>query len=117
MTFVVCVSALFLAGIAAQDKVSRRTEAKPSAQSAEISAGEKVYVQQCDACHFPHSAAKKIGPGLKGIYRKAKFADGKAVSDATMIGWVKNGGKNMPPLAKNLNADEMRELIAYLHTL
>ncbi|HET9401543.1 MAG TPA: cytochrome c, partial [Candidatus Acidoferrales bacterium] len=72
---------------------------------------------QCAACHFASSTAKKIGPGMKGIYRKGKFADGRAVSDANMISWIRNGGKNMPPLASNLNADEIRQVIAYLHTL
>lgn len=117
------VAAVFLCAALAQSGPARQNKVAPSAPSktatgaADVAAGKNVYAAQCDACHYPHSAAKKVGPGMKGIYRKAKFADGRAVSDANMISWIRNGGKNMPPLATNLNAEELREVIAYLHTL
>ena len=101
---------------APQNKSASKSPERIAASSDAI-AGRQIYSQQCAACHFASSAAKKIGPGMKGIYRKPKFADGRAVSDANMISWIRNGGKNMPPLASNLNADEIRQVIAYLHTL
>lgn len=111
------VAAIAFGDLAAQNKNGGSAADARANVTAEIAAGKIVYDAQCEACHFPHSAAKKVGPGLKGIYRRGKFADGRAVSDASMSGWIRNGGKNMPPLAKNLSADEIRGVLAYLHTL
>ena len=102
---------------AAQQKKTAPAPASNSTAAASVGAGQKIYAAQCDACHFPRSAAKKVGPGLKGIYRKAKFADGKPVTDAGMTAWIRDGGKDMPPLGDKINAEELRHLLAYLRTL
>jgi len=101
---------------AAQEQKSTRPLANSSGAT-NVAAGQKIYAAQCEACHFPHSAAKKVGPGLKGIFHKAKFADGKPVTDAGMTAWIRDGGKDMPPLSDKINAEELRELLAYLRTL
>lgn len=101
---------------AAQQQKSTRPLAN-SAGATNVGAGQKIYAAQCDACHFPRSAAKKVGPGLKGIFHKAKFADGKPVTDASMTAWIRDGGKDMPALGDKINAEELRELLAYLRTL
>lgn len=89
----------------------------PAYSPAEIASGKKVYGKQCEICHFSGSKAKKIGPGLAGIYARGKFADGKKVDDASMRGWIGIGGKNMPGFKTALKADEIRDLIAYLHSI
>jgi mono/diheme cytochrome c family protein len=112
--------ALLVFGAAMNGAEQQQRSARPlanSAGAANVAAGQKVYAAQCEACHFPHSAAKKVGPGLKGVYGKAKFANGKAVSDASMTAWIRDGGKDMPPLGDKINAEELRELLAYLRTL
>ena len=101
---------------AQQKKTGPAPTSNPTA-AANVAAGQKIYAAQCDACHFPRSAAKKVGPGLKGIYRKPKFADGKPVTDASMTAWIRDGGKDMPPLGDKINAEELRQLLAYLRTL
>src|ERR1700686_4574348 len=70
---------------------------------AAIQRGLVVYKDRCAICHFSESDAKKIGPGLKGIYKRGKFADGGKVDDASMEKWILNGGKNMPPFRPVLN--------------
>ena len=87
------------------------------ASAGDAAAGKKVFAEQCDACHFANSAAKKVGPGLKGIYRRGKFATGKPVTDEAMRAWIQNGGKDMPAFKDNITTQELREVIAYLHTL
>ena len=111
------VSASAVVSGAAQQKKTAPAPASNSTAAANVAAGQKIYAAQCDACHFPRSAAKKVGPGLKGIYRKAKFADGKTVTEASMTAWIRDGGKDMPPLGDKLNAEELRQLLAYLRTL
>lgn len=79
--------------------------------------GRVVYKRNCEICHHPTSTAKKIGPGLKGIYERKKFADGKPVNDDTMRAWIEDGGKDMPQFKNTLRAAQISDLIAYLRTL
>jgi mono/diheme cytochrome c family protein len=112
--------ALLVFGAAMSGAAQQQKSSRPLANSSgatNVAAGQKVYAAQCEACHFPHSAAKKVGPGLKGIFHKAKFADRKPVTDAGMTVWIRDGGKDMPPLSDKINSEELRELLAYLRTL
>ena len=79
--------------------------------------GKEVYRMSCGICHFETSAQKKIGPGLKGIYKRGKFADGKGVDDKAMRAWIESGGKDMPPFRDVLTSAQIADLIAYLKTL
>jgi hypothetical protein len=47
-----------------------------SRTAAVVNAGRIVFNQRCEICHFSESTAKKIGPGLKGLFGRARFADG-----------------------------------------
>jgi len=84
--------------------------------STSLAHGKGLYDGRCEICHFSTSTAKKIGPGLKGVGTRGKFADGSKVDDDKLRRWIVKGGKNMPGFA-DLNADEVRDLIAYLKTL
>ncbi len=82
-----------------------------------IARGLKVYKDRCAICHFSESDARKIGPGLAGIYKHGKFANGGKVEDASMEKRILNGGKDMPPFKSVLNPSQVSDLIAYLRTL
>jgi cytochrome c len=84
---------------------------------AAIATGQKIYAKQCGLCHYATSKAKKIGPGLANIYPGGKFANGKKVDDAAMRVWIESGGKDMPGFKETLKPVEIRDLLAYLHTL
>ena len=88
-------------------------QGEPSA----ITRGRAIYQQRCEICHFSASEAKKIGPGLKGIYKRGKFLDGRRVDDASMERWIAEAGKDMPPLKGVLNPSQIRDLLSYLKTL
>ncbi len=88
-------------------------QGEPSA----ITRGRANYQQRCEICHFRASEAKKIGPGLKGIYTRGKFADGRRVDDASMEKWIVEGGKDMPPFKAVLNPSQIRDLLSYLKTI
>jgi cytochrome c2 len=79
--------------------------------------GKAVFEEQCEICHYTASNEKKIGPGLKGIFRYGKFSDGKKVDDKSMRAWIENGGKDMPSFKESLNPDQIDNLIAFLRTL
>ncbi len=103
----------------AQSKPSRQAppaRARPS-DKASFDSGKKLYAEQCAICHFETSTAKKVGPGLKGLSRRGKFADGKPVTDDSLRVWIENGGKNMPSFKSMLSAEEIRALVLYTKSL
>lgn len=81
------------------------------------SRGQTLYANHCAICHYDKSEAKKMGPGLKGIYERGEFANGKKVDDAGMTTWIREGGEDMPPMEDELEPEEIRALVAYLKTL
>jgi mono/diheme cytochrome c family protein len=114
-------AAIFSVRAIAQDKISpakkASIEAQPIGSPAAIARGLTVYKDRCAICHFSESDARKIGPGLKGIYKRGKFTDGGKVEDASVENRVLNGGKDMPPFKPVLSAGQIRDLIAFLRTL
>jgi cytochrome c2 len=101
----------------AMGQTASKKSPHPSASaSTSLARGKGLYDARCEICHFSASTAKKIGPGLKGMGTRGKFADGSKVDDDKLRRWIVKGGKNMPGFA-DLNADEVRDLIAYLKTL
>ena len=93
----------------------KKEESKPPKGNA--LRGRQLFEDQCSICHFSASNAKKIGPGLKAIFRTGKFANGKKVDDVSMRAWIENGGVDMPAFKESLNAQQVSDLIAFLRTL
>ena len=78
--------------------------------------GKEVF-EQCAVCHNADSDEKKMGPGLKGLFKKEKMADGKAPTEANVRTKVNAGGNGMPAYEDMLSKEERDNLIAYLKTL
>src|SRR5579863_2848247 len=116
ISIVLMVTALVAAGTQSQKPQQKSTPA-PATISAQIASGKQVYALQCSVCHFAQSTEKKIGPGMKGIYSRGKFAGGGKVDDESMRKWIESGGKDMPAFKDSLKPNEVRDLLAYLHTL
>ncbi len=93
----------------------KKEESKASKGSA--LRGRQLFEEQCAICHFSATNEKKIGPGLKAIYRNGKFANGKKVDDVSMRAWIENGGVDMPAFKESLSAQQIADLIAFLRTL
>jgi mono/diheme cytochrome c family protein len=87
-----------------------------SAQKGDAAKG-KVVFEQCAVCHNADSDEKKMGPGLKGLYKKDKLVNGKKPSDATVLAKINEGGNGMPAYKDMLSDQEKDDLIAYLKTL
>jgi len=77
----------------------------------------KVVFEQCAVCHNPDNEEKKMGPGLKGLFKKDKMANGKKPTDATVRTRIDEGGNGMPQYKDMLSDPEKDDLIAYLKTL
>ena len=78
--------------------------------------GKEVF-EQCAVCHNADSDAKKTGPGLKGLFAKAKLKNGKKPTEETIRAVVDTGGHGMPAFKEMLSDEEKADLIAYLKTL
>lgn len=87
------------------------------AQSTSNSPGEQAFAANCAICHNADSTAKKAGPGLKGLYRKTKLANGKKVTDQNVRSFLETSHPGMPSFANRLTTEQMDQLIAYLKTL
>ena len=85
--------------------------------AADAAKGKGKFEATCSACHNADSTEQKMGPGLKGMYKRAKLANGKAVTDANVLALINQGGTVMPPLADTLSKPEKEDIIAYLRTL
>jgi cytochrome c len=82
--------------------------------------GKAVFDQQCGLCHDATTTDKKMGPGLKGLFKRPKLStNGKPTNDANVLDKINTGGNGMPPFAgKDVISDVDRaNLLAYLKSL
>jgi cytochrome c2 len=106
LAYSLCTAALivYTGSVSAQDK------------KGDAAKGKDVF-EQCSVCHNADSAEKKMGPGLKGLFKNAKMANGKAPTEANVKAKINEGGNGMPAYADMLTDQEKADLIAYLKTL
>ncbi|HUB79881.1 MAG TPA: c-type cytochrome [Bryobacteraceae bacterium] len=78
--------------------------------------GKEVF-EQCAVCHNADSDEKKMGPGLKGLFKKDKLGNGKTANEANIRAQIDDGGNGMPPYKDILDDQQKDDLIAYLKTL
>jgi len=110
--------ALSLAGQSSDAKnTAKKSAAQPGKAEAAIERGKGHYETVCGICHYTATERQKVGPGLKEIYKRGKFADGRKVDDRSMREWIEKGGRQMPPFKDVLKPREISDLIAYLRTL
>ncbi len=89
----------------------------PAMAAADAAKGKAVFEKQCVLCHNADSTEKKMGPGLKGLFKHVKLVNGKKPTDATVREKIDEGGNGMPAYKDMLSAAEKDGLIAYLKTL
>jgi cytochrome c2 len=88
-----------------------------AAQSKGDPAKGKELFEQCSVCHNVDTDEKKMGPSLKGLFKRAKMVSGKPVTDENVLQQINNGGNGMPAYADMLSAQDKADILAYLHTL
>ena len=78
--------------------------------------GKEVF-EQCSVCHYATTDQKKMGPSLKGLFKKPKLVNGQKVTDENVLKFINSGKGSMPAFASVLSDDEKQDLLAYLKTL
>ena len=88
------------------------------AQKGDAAKGKDVFESNCSVCHNSDSTDVKMGPGFKGLFKKAKMSTtGKAPTDANVLAKINEGGNGMPSYKDILSAEEKANVIAFLKTL
>ena len=86
--------------------------------AADAKKGAAVFDTNCSVCHKADSTETLMGPGLKGLYKKAALNNKKKPSDATVQEMIDQGGPGgMPAMGDSLTKTEKEDLLAYLKTL
>lgn len=108
---------LSLAAICACDLERRKSDAELGLNSQQ-SVGRKIYDSHCDRCHQPYSNRGKKGPSLQGVFQhKYLSLSGLPANDERVTDIIRLGRNEMPGYSQTLNAQDMQDLLAYLHTL
>jgi cytochrome c2 len=88
----------------------------PVTAAGDAKKGEMVF-ENCAVCHNSDSTEVKIGPGLKGLFKREKLVTGKPVNEKNVMDLIDSGSNAMPPFADALSKEEKENVIAYLMTL
>ena len=102
-------------GLAVVLLIGGRVIAAPPAGDAEK--GKAVFEDSCAVCHNADSDEKKMGPGLKGLFKHEKLKNGKKPTEANIKAIINAGGNGMPAYSDMLSDEERDNVIAYLKTL
>ena len=98
--------------------VERRQSDAELGLNPQQAAGRKLYDNYCDRCHEPYSSRGKKGPSLKGVFKKQYLSlSGLPANDERMTDIIKNGRAKMEGFRQVMTDEQIKDLIAYLHTL
>src|ERR1039458_2865926 len=108
---------LALAALAGCDVERRKSDAELGLNPQQA-AGRKIYDNYCDRCHRPYSTKGRKGPGLKGLFQHQYLPlSGLPANDERVSDIIRNGRPDMPGYSQVLSAQDIQDLLAYLHTL
>ena len=108
---------LVLATLAGCDVERRKSDAELGLNPQQAT-GRKIYDNYCDRCHRPDSTKGKKGPGLKGVFQHPYLPQtGLPANDDRVTDIIRNGRPDMPGYSQVMSAQDMQDLLAYMHTL
>jgi len=112
------VAAVLVVAVLTGCDVERRKSDAELGLNPQQARGRKIYDNYCDRCHRPYSTKGKKGPGLKGVFQNKYLPKtGLPANDERMTDIIRNGRPNMPGYSQVLTAQDIQDLLAYMHTL
>jgi mono/diheme cytochrome c family protein len=111
-----CALALLLAALAGCQAEPPKSDAELGLNPAQ-SAGRAIFDRQCGSCHEAYSSRPLKGPSLQGMFRHPYMKNGMPANDERVREIIVQGRAMMPGYARALNARQIDDLMAYLHTL
>ena len=111
------LSSLALIGLAGCDAERRKSDAELRL-NAQQAAGRRLYDNYCDRCHEPYSTRGKKGPGLKGVFKQPYLPlSGLPANDDRVGDIVKFGRSKMEGFGRVMDDQQIKDLLAYMHSL
>jgi mono/diheme cytochrome c family protein len=81
-------------------------------------AGRHLYDQYCDRCHEAYSSRDKKGRSLHGVFKKPFLSQSGMPANDERVGEMILTGRNMmPAFGQVMSQGQVKDLLAYLHTL
>jgi len=125
MKFSTCISPYLRAWLAilalvtlAGCDVERRKSDAELGLNPQQAAGRKLYDNYCDRCHEPYSSHGKKGPSLKGVFKRQYLSQsGLPANDERTTDIIKYGRAKMEGFGQVMTEQQIKDLLAYLHTL
>jgi len=79
--------------------------------------GHAVFQAHCQACHYDRKDAPLNGPPVVGIFKKQYLPSGMPANDERVTATILHGRNMMPAQGNTIDAQDLDDLLAYLHTL
>jgi len=113
-----CVLLLTLGLLLTGCNVERRKSDAELGLNPQQAAGRRIYDNYCDRCHEPYSSRGKNGPSLKGVFQKQYLPlSGLPANDDRVGDIVKSGRTKMEGFGRVMSDQQVKDLLAYMHTL
>ena len=87
----------------------------PSEWTPQEARGAQVFHEKCARCHYPTSTRGLHGPGLQALTKQKSMPSGAPPTDEMMTDRILHGYGLMPAIP--LTDQQLKDLLAYLHTL
>ena len=89
---------------------------KPASQwTPQEARGAAVFQARCARCHYPTTTAGLHGPGLQALTKLPSMPSGAPPTDERLTATILEGHGTMPAIP--MSDTQLRDLLAYLHTL
>ena len=99
-------------------EVERRKSDAELGLNSQQAEGRKLYDNYCDRCHEPYSSHGKKGPSLKGVFKHQYLSlSGLPANDERITDIIKYGRAKMEGFNQVMTDQQIKDLLAYLHTL
>jgi mono/diheme cytochrome c family protein len=79
--------------------------------------GQQIVQTHCRGCHSVTSKKTLVGPGLQGLFQQPYLPSGAPATDGFVRSRIIRGGDGMPAFGNSLDDNQIRDVVAYLHTV
>jgi mono/diheme cytochrome c family protein len=79
--------------------------------------GHGVFQARCAQCHYDRKDASLHGPALVGVFKKQYLPSGAPANDERVMATILHGRNLMPAMGNSMDAADLDDVMAYLHSL
>jgi mono/diheme cytochrome c family protein len=109
---------LVLGMLCAGCDVERRKSDAELGLTSQQASGRHIYDQYCDRCHSAYSSRGRKGPSLQSIFKNQYLSQSGMPANDDRVGDIIHIGRNKMDGFSNVLTDaQIKDLLAYLHTL